>query len=95
MEGHITSVGFEDNVRRSLRYEHGFDHKDLERVKGLFDASLEHVGSNHLTVGNYEKAKKFMREHEAGKHFSDHQWERVDAAFKKHLGIKEEEAEMA
>ena len=100
-EHHLTPDNFDRNegVRHILRYGHGFEHKDLERAKGIIGDAIAHVehktgtssgmGANHLDI-----AMKFLnKEHAGWKKLPEHQRQHIEAALKENFNITEPEEE--
>jgi HD superfamily phosphohydrolase YqeK len=85
----ITSHGFENKVRSQLRFGHNFEHKDLERVSGIFHDTLKKLGTDSLRQSHFEEALKEMHEHAEWKQLSSHHQESVTSALKNHLGIQD------
>lgn len=97
-EHRLTPENFDRELRGSLRYGHGFEHKDLERAKGILGDAIEHVAQKEKTsrgmAGEHlDTAMKFLNEkHEGWKNLPEHQKSHIETALKEHFGITEEEA---
>lgn len=82
----ITSHGFDEHIRGSLRY-HDFDTHQLDRVRNLYNHALVQSGSKTLKAEHFDEALEYMESHPDWSHLSPRQREAVVGTFKKHLGI--------
>ncbi len=86
----LTPYGFQNTVRQTLRYQHGFEHSNLERVSGIFNDSLTKMaGPKALQAGHFDKVLKHMEDHPEWHHLSERERGAVVSTLKNHLGIKE------
>jgi len=86
----ITHYSFKNNVRSTLRYTHGFEHKDLERVHGVFTDTLTKLKTpDSLHAGHFVKAMEEMHRHPEWQHFSERQRDAITSTLRHHLSIKE------
>jgi hypothetical protein len=83
----ITPHGFENKVRSELRFSHGLEHKDLERVSGIFHDTLEKMGTHSLRPEHYEKALEEMHDHADWESLSKNHQAALTSSLQKHLGI--------
>ncbi len=91
-------------LRNSLRFQHGFEHADLERAKEVILKGIEHVEHKTKTTSgmgahHFDIAMKYYKENPEGKaewkRIPEHQRPHVEAALKEHFDIAEPEQEAA
>ena len=89
-------------LRNSLRFQHHFEHADLERAKEVILKGVEHVENKTKTsagmgAGHFDIAMKYFTKDPEGKaawrKIPEHQRPHVAAALKEHFGITEPEQE--
>ncbi|OGG67669.1 hypothetical protein A3C95_00515 [Candidatus Kaiserbacteria bacterium RIFCSPHIGHO2_02_FULL_56_30] len=93
----LTPNNFDRSVRHDLRYQHGFDHAELERAKGIMSEAIEHVESKTDTSSgmgshHYDIAEKFLAKHKDWKRLPSHQRDAITSSLKFHFGISDEPA---
>ena len=95
-EHRLTPDNFDRSIRPVLRYGSGFEHKDLERAKGIVGDAIEHVEyrtntSSGMGAHHLDMAMKFLnKEHKEWKKLPEHQKKHIEAALRGHFGISEE-----
>ena len=99
----ITPHNFDTGgIRSSLRFQHGFEHADLERAKGIILKAVEHVEhktntSHGMDSHHLDTAMKFLNEDHTVKaewrKIPEHQRAHIEAVLKDHFNIAEPEKE--
>ena len=89
-------------LRNSLRFQHGFEHADLERAKGVILKGVEHVEHKTKTsfgghADHFDIAMRYFKENPEGKaewrKIPEYQRSHIETALKEHLGVSEPEQE--
>ena len=86
-------------LRNTLRFQHGFEHKDLERAKSIVVDAIAHVEQKEKTnrgmsADHLDTAMKFLnKDHGGWKKLPEHQKTHIEAALREHFGIVESNEE--
>ena len=92
-EHHLTPDNFDRGLRNTLRFQHGFQHADLERAKGIVSDAIEHIEhktgtSSGMGAHHLDTAMKFLnKDHAEWKKLPEHQKQHIEEALKEHFGI--------
>ena len=91
----LTLHHFDSSLRKTLRYKYEFDHKDLERAKGIMSDAIAHVEHKFDTklgmkAEHLDTAMEFLnKEHAEWRKLPEHQKRDIEATLKGHFGIEE------
>lgn len=95
-EQRLTPDNFDRELRGTLRFQHGFEKRDLDRAKSILSDAVGHIekkmdthhgmGAQHL-----DAAMEFLnKKHPGWKDMPEHQKRHIESALKEHFGITEE-----
>jgi len=96
-EFRLKPENFDRELRDTLRYEHAFEHADLERAKAIVGDAIEHVErktgtSSGMGAKHFDTAMKFLhKDHADWKKLPDHKKQHIEDALKKTFSIAEPE----